>query len=47
MASLFDEADAIAPRMRARAGFSEADLAPMFSALTRISRPEHAVRLML
>lgn len=35
MASLFDEADAIADRMHTRAGFSEADLAPMFSALCR------------
>jgi hypothetical protein len=33
MASLFDEADAIADRMRTRPGFSEADLAPIFSAL--------------
>ena len=37
MSSLFDEADAIADVMRTRAGFSESDLATMFSALCRRS----------
>jgi hypothetical protein len=37
LASLFDEAEAIADPMRTRPGFSEADLAPMFSALCRRS----------
>jgi hypothetical protein len=37
MTSLFDEADYAADAMRKRLGFSEADLAPMFSALSRRS----------
>jgi len=37
MPSLFDEADATADAMRKRPGYSEADLATMFSALCRRS----------